>query len=72
MHEYGETYLNLGGSQEFAAVATPQQVGVSERDSVHLTVIVRGLPKDGGFSKSLWSGMFFIPHMFPTGLHILP
>ena len=53
IYEYGEACFNLGTSEELAAVATSQQIGVSEWDGRNLTAIARSLLKDGGFNKSL-------------------
>ena len=53
IYEYGKACFNLGISEELAAVATSQKIGVSEWDGRNLTAIARSLLKDGGFNKSL-------------------
>lgn len=55
-----QVFCNDSGiALEFAATATPQQVGVPERDGRTIANIVRFLLKDGNIPPNLWGEMFF-------------
>ncbi len=51
--------VDSGISMEYAATATPQQIGISERDGRTIATIARCLLKDGNFPPTLWGEMFF-------------
>ena len=51
--------VDAGISVEYAATATPQQIGISERDGCTIATFGRCLLKDGKFLPSLWGEIFF-------------
>ena len=56
-----------GIALEFAATATAQQVGVSERDGRTIATIARCLLKDGNFPQTCGAKRFLKQFIFPTG-----
>ena len=51
--------VDAGISVDYAATATPQQIGISERDGRTIATFGRCVLKNGKFPPSLWGEMLF-------------